>query len=714
MIKKLSIRLSLLILLLFSTINAESVPQKKALVLSGGGARAFAHIGVLKALEEAGWYPDLIVGTSMGAIIGAMYSCGKTPDEIHQFLKKTKWEDILTKKLYRDVEQISKKRIDIPSIFTLRIDDNFNIKYPRYILSTQGISERLLPVTLGPEFYSNHNFDSLAVPLRVVATNIKSGKPVVFSAGDLPRILAGSAAYPIVLSPVEIDSMLLVDGGLTNNVPCDVAKAEDADYILAVNMVSQVSDHRSSLSTTDFMDQTINTLAYYSDTKNLHLADHVITPKATEIYSTDFDSIDVLVEKGYRATRNILFELPNNKTRPDSTFHHNAYQALKNGVVRDISFHSDGQTKTHVLKRELELDNGDQWNLEKARNSVTNLYSTGIFYNVGLSIKRANQDSVDLNFNLIEKPGGVLTFSANYNSELNASALLSFRMLNLFNIGIINNISLHFNEYNNKFSVDLISPRIFETILTNSLNLFTQRSIYPIYDDYEKITENTVHRIGLSANLGVQIKRVGLTSIGIRQLFIDVSENTVANPVIKPATDKITRFIGKIAVDNTNDYDLPTQGRKNTIVYEQSLQTENLKPYLKFSATTETYETFDQVTYSTLLHFGYLSSASYYFEKFSLGGQNSFPGMHLYEKWGNMIFVSGMGFRFQVTEGIYTNLQMKVGNVWNDLEQFKLNDFNWGAQFGIIIPSPLGPIRADYGANIDGQHMFYFSLGHRF
>jgi len=126
------------------------------------------------------------------------------------------------------------------------------------------------------------------------------------------------------------------------------------------------------------------------------------------------------------------------------------------------------------------------------------------------------------------------------------------------------------------------------------------------------------------------------------------------------------------------------------------------------------YETYDNITYSTFLQFGYLTSAPYYFEKFSIGGQNSFPGMHIYEKWGNMIFITGMGLRFPLTKGIYTNLEMKVGNVWDKLDKFNLTDFNWGAQFGIIIPTPIGSIRADYGADINEHKMFYFSIGHNF
>lgn len=688
--------------------------EKTALVLSGGGARAFAHIGVLKALEEANWYPDIVVGTSMGAIIGALYCCGLDSDEIYSYLKRTRWEEILTKRRYRDIESVSKKDIEVPSIFTLKIDENFDIQYPKYILSTQGLSERLLRITLGPQYYSNGNFDSLAIPLRVVATNIKTGRPVVIKQGNLPRVLTGSAAYPIVLSPVEIDTMLLVDGGLTNNVPCDVAKDEGADFILAVNLSSKISEHESNLSTTAYMDQTINTLAYYSDTRNLPLADLLITPDVENIFSTDFDSIDVLIEIGYKEAKKIISKLKYSDFKPDTDYYNKSVSEVKTKQVRDIHFFNKGRTKKHVMRRELEIKKGREFSLKKARNSVTNIYSTGIFNNVDLTVQSAGPDSIDLGIHLVEKPASVLNFSANYNNEVNASSLISYRMINLFGIGIINNFSMLLNDYDQKGSFDFVVPRIFETILTNSLNFYAWRKFYPLYEGSEEVSKNKIIRFGLNANLGIQVRRIGLTSVGIKQEYVKVEENIDTDQTIKSSKYKITQVLWKIEVDNTNDYDLPTRGNKNTIIYEQSLKNEDLKPYLKLSVTTRNYETYNSVTYSTFLQFGYLSSTPNYFEKFSLGGQNSFPGMKIYEKWGNMIFLSGMSLRFPFTKGIYTNIEMKVGNVWDNLDEFNLTDFNWGIQLGFIIPTPIGPIRADYGADIEQHHMFYFSMGHHF
>jgi len=698
-------------------INTSLFSQNKtALVLSGGGARGFAHIGVLKALEEVGWYPDLIVGTSMGAIIGTMYSCGKTPDEIANYIKDTKWQRLLTKKNYREVESVSQKRIEIPAIFALRIDKDFKVFYPKYLLSTQGISDRLFPITLAPEFYAKSNFDSLAIPIRIVATNIKSGKSIVFKKGNIARLLSGSSAYPIVLSPVKIDSMLLVDGGISNNVPCDIAINEGADFIVAVDMSSRISNIEDQLSTAAYMDQTINALSYYSDIRNLHLADVLIRPDVEQIYSGDFDSVDVLIESGYQATKNkldIILQNKNNKNKP-SNFYNTCMTNLDSMIIKDIVFNNTGNTRKHVLKREIELKKNKYWDMKKARKSVKNLFSTGLYSNVDIGLEQVSDDSLDIIFDIVQKPNGVISIGLNYQSEKNVSAMVSAKYMNLFGSGIINNFSSLLSDYHKKINLDIVAPKIFETILTNSLSLYLDNEKFPLYEKTEKISSNMVRRYGFNANFGVQIKRVGLTTIGVKFETVDVLENTKVIPNINAEKYNVARMIGRIIIDNTDDFDLPTKGHKNDIFYEQSLDANELEPFSKFSAITSNYKSFGDYTFSLNFQFGYLTSAKSKFEQFYFGGQNSFPGLHYKEKSGNLILILGSGMRAPITSDLFFHINTYFGNAWNIPSDFNWMDLKLGIKAGFFVPTPIGPISADFGTDIEGRNMFYFSVGHRF
>src|SRR6056297_1512437 len=274
-------------------------PLKTALVLSGGGARGLGHIGVLKVLEENNYQPDLIVGTSMGAIIGGLYACGAPVDQIEKKVREIDFNTLLSDHNYKGIELASQKLVDFPALMRMDIDKNLNLNFPKYLFTTQTIQDELMPFTIAGQYYSNGNFDSLAIPLRIVATDIRSGQSVVFQKGNIARLMAASSAMPFLFSPVELDSMNLVDGGLTNNVPCDIAQEMGADFIITSDLTSRKADIHNDPTPSRYFEQTINTLAYLSDTRNLLLSDIYIRPQVDNISSTDFEKLDTLIKASY-------------------------------------------------------------------------------------------------------------------------------------------------------------------------------------------------------------------------------------------------------------------------------------------------------------------------------------------------------------------------------------------------------------------------------
>src|SRR6056297_1756879 len=281
-------------------------PLKTALVLSGGGARGLGHIGVLKVLEENNYQPDLIVGTSMGAIIGGLYACGVPVDQIEKKVREIDFNTLLSDHNYKGIELASQKLVDFPALMRMDIDKNLNLNFPKYLFTTQTIQDELMPFTIAGQYYSNGNFDSLAIPLRIVATDIRSGQSVVFQKGNIARLMAASSAMPFLFSPVELDSMNLVDGGLTNNVPCDIAQEMGADFIITSDLTSRKADIHNDPTPSRYFEQTINTLAYLSDTRNLHLSDIYIRPEIEQMSSTDFGKIDSLIECSYREAKKYI------------------------------------------------------------------------------------------------------------------------------------------------------------------------------------------------------------------------------------------------------------------------------------------------------------------------------------------------------------------------------------------------------------------------
>lgn len=707
--------LTTICVLILSTHVSGNTKYSTALVLSGGGARGLAHIGVIRALEEIEFYPDLVVGTSIGAAIGALYACGYSSTEIEDIVKSVKWDEILSLDPYREIELISQKASSLPPIFSLRFDEKLNITFPKNLLPMHGLYELIFRNTIHSEYTASSDFDNLAIPFRAIATDIKTGKMVILERGNLAKAVAASSSYPFVFAPVTVDSFLLIDGGLTNNLPCDVAKGMGSKFIVASDMTSRVVPLDYDIDLMTFLNQTINTMSFFSDTRNIELADVLIRPDIDFISSSDFDSIDVLIQKGYEETKKHLEKIkPYSKENLSyRNFLENAEKSLENTRIREIKFVNNKATREFVLTREMEIAEGDTWDIEAVIKSMRNLISTRLFNNVNISIEQVSRDLIDLIVELEEKERTLFSFGARYDTEKEARAFISMQYRNFLGSGINNNIYLIASEQYRKLGWDFRVPRIFTTNLTNNISLFQEYENIPIYQNSERVAFGEFSRTGFEANMGFHLKRVGLTSIGLKYEHVNVSDNSTLN--IVEETYDYGSILLHILVDDTDDYDLPTCGRANNILYEHSISADEFKHFDRVFVESTNYETYNDIhTFYTNIRLGYLSSALSFYERFRLGGVNSLPGYHQDELWGNILLAAGLGYRVPIASGLYLNALCIFGNVWNNLESFNWPDIKMGIDLGLLMPTPFGPITVDYGFNFSGENLLYLSIGHKF
>ncbi len=211
-------------------------------MLSGGGASGLCHVGVLKALEENNIPVDYICGTSIGALIGAYYAAGYTPEEIERIVKTSFFQSVTRGDLPVRFEYMIKKRQDFASWFTLKYNfrDNYLKNIPTNFINSVPIDYYLMETFTGASNKAGHNFDSLFIPFRCVASDVENKKTVVFNRGDLPSAIRASMSYPFYLRPISIDDKLLFDGGLYNNFPTDVMlKDFNPDFIIGSNVAEK-------------------------------------------------------------------------------------------------------------------------------------------------------------------------------------------------------------------------------------------------------------------------------------------------------------------------------------------------------------------------------------------------------------------------------------------------------------------------------------------
>lgn len=697
---------------------AENSATRKALVLSGGGARGFAHIGVLKALEEMGFYPDIIVGSSIGALIGVLYASGNSPDQIESYLRNTRWSKLFSSQPYRKIEFVSQKMSELPELFTLKFDQDFNIIYPMNLLPAQQLQERFFQMTVYSEFASGANYDSLVIPFRAVATDIKSGKTVVLDHGSIAKAIAASSAFPIVLAPVTMDSLLLVDGGLTNNVPCDVALDLGAQLIVAVDVTSKITNIADNVDPLSYFKQAMNTLAYPADTRNLYLADILIRPEIGNIGSSDFDALDTLIRRGYEATYKYeqALRLYQDSKAPDPAFLKQAVRQLNHASIRKIHYKGNHKTRPYILGRELLFSEGDRWNSAYAERSMKNLFSTGLFKAVYLSVSKIDSQQIDLTVEVEEEESATFSFGARYDSEKKASAFICAKYINLFGTGIDNQLSMIVSDQYRKMEWNTRTTRIFTTTLTGYSSLYHKYEHIPLYDqDGRRITAGQFFKTGLEVNAGIQIRRVGLTAFGLKLLHNRILENAALTPSIPADSYGVGSFTFRILVEDIDDPDIPTSGRSNDISYDHSISEDDLKQFDRLSIESTVYETFREIhTFYSRIRFGYINKNLSYYDQFRLGGVNSMPGYHQDELWGSLMLNLGLGYRVPVTRGIYLQVLGMFGNVWDGLIDFNWKELKFGARAGLLVPTPLGPITLDYGINSGLRHQLYISIGHYF
>ena len=286
------------------------IHPKIAIVLSGGGARGIAQIGVMKELVKSGIPTDYIIGTSIGAIIGGLYAVGYSPEELDSIMVNTDWDDILSLGSEQDRSELflDQKVIQDRSLITLRFN-NFQFVVPEAISLGTKFNAFLQKLVWNALYQSNGDFDNLKYPFRSITSDLVKGRTVSLKSGNLVTAMRASAAVPLRYTPVRIDSMILVDGGLMANIPVEAAKEFKPDLIIAVNTISPLLPAEELSKPWNLADQVVSILMMYFSKLSSQNADILITPDIKEHSNSDFTHLDSLISIGETSTKKLMPEI---------------------------------------------------------------------------------------------------------------------------------------------------------------------------------------------------------------------------------------------------------------------------------------------------------------------------------------------------------------------------------------------------------------------
>jgi len=431
--RKQTILLFFLILLGGVGIRAQSDAgrPKIGLVLSGGGAKGLAHIGVLKVLEEEGIVPDYITGTSMGSIIGGLYASGYSAHELDSIVKNVSWGRLLSDAL--PLSSVSPHEKEDYNRYQAEFTITKNgLEIPSGLIKGQQISALFSNLTW--HVADINDFDQLPIPFRCVAADLKSGREYIFSKGDLATAMRASMSIPTVFSPVKIDTLLLVDGGILNNFPVRLCKQMGADIIIGVNVGFQDGQEEDELKTFPEILMASATLAGNISTRRaIRHTDLLISPDLENYNTGSFFDAPRIIELGELAAKAKTDQL---RRLADSI----KWMPIQPRVDKDknreiiisqISINGLRNINQQFLLGHIGIQPGDTITPKMMDKGLKNAMGTRYFENITYRIEPLNSGYL-LTLNLEESPQAKAKFSLHYDNEYKAGIMSNLTIRNLF------------------------------------------------------------------------------------------------------------------------------------------------------------------------------------------------------------------------------------------------------------------------------------------
>jgi len=401
---------------------------KVGLVLSGGGAKGFAHIGVLKVLDSLGVRVDYVGGTSAGAMIGSLYASGYNAKQIDSIITSYDFEELIQDKIPRKKFSFYQKQNSEKYAITLPIK-NWKVGLPIALSKGQNILNEMTKLT--KHVHHINDFKKLPIPFYCVATNIENGEKVILEKGFLPLAVKASGAFPTLLEPVEINGKLLVDGGIVDNFPIDIMKNKGVDVIIGVDVQDKLENRDALDSAPKMIMQIISFQMYDEDVKNKNNTDIYMHPNIKGYSVVSFDKMDELINLGKKIALEdkdfleaIALQQQKKSVQQKRKLKINDKEFIK---INKIDIQGvQNYTRNYILSK-LNLKDKDSITYSQFNASIDGLMATGNFKSVDYKLNFIDNNDANITFNIKESAiSNSLQLSAHYDDLFKSSVLINF------------------------------------------------------------------------------------------------------------------------------------------------------------------------------------------------------------------------------------------------------------------------------------------------
>ena len=713
-------------LVLFAT---EKTQPKIGLVLSGGAARGLAHVGVLKALEEQGIHIDAIAGTSMGAVIGGLYASGYKIDELEKLALGIDWQEALSDAPAREDVPFRRKQDDRDFLVKQKLSfrDDGSLGLPLGVIQGQNLS--LLLESLLAHSSDVRDFDKLPIPFRAVATDIVNGEKVVFRKGHLPQVIRASMSIPAVFAPVEINGQLLVDGGMVDNIPVDVAREMGVDLVIVVDIGTPLRGRKQLNTVFDILNQSI-TLMTRSNSEvqlaSLTSDDILIQPALASYGVTDFGRSRDIIDAGYRATQVLAKRMSGLRQPSDAQLNAARSPEERTPVITGIKIENDSKIGDSVIRYYIRQPVGEPLDLGRLQRDMGTLYGLDYFEQVQYRVvhkgnertlvisargKRSGTDYLRLGLNLSDDMRGDSAFNIGASYRVNGINTLGAEWLTRVQIGDQQELYSEFYQPLDAGSRYFVAPY-----------LHAQSQNVEAILDNDPIAEYRLERYGFGLNFGRQIGNSGEIRLGVGEAWgkadVRIGERDL------PSTSFNEGFYDiKYSFDSLDNVYFPHEGE------DIGLSVRQFDPALGSDDRYRQWEFHLDKALSAgpntwILGGRYgrtLDKAEVVTSSFLLGGARQLSGFRQDAISGQNISLMRAVYYRRLTPRsylpfdfpLYAGASLERGRAWNNDNEFDSGYINAASVF-IGFDTPLGPLNFSYGFNDDDQKALYLNLGQTF
>lgn len=686
--------------------SAPGVPGV-GLVLSGGGARGIAHIGVLAVLEEEGIGVDCVAGTSMGSAIGALWASGYPAREIADIVQSIDWEDVFSGRRIRPLVPLSRRIDDVPPALRLHLD-GLRPRLPPARDSDYRLNRLLFRLLAERSLQAGGDFDRLPVPFRAVATDLETVQPVVLAGGSLPRAVRASMSPPVTLPTIDFGGRILVDGGIVDNVPVDLARGMGAGTVIAVDVTSPPFPREAWGDIVGVGRQLIDALMRHHGRNWAQDADLVLRPDLPGRGAEDFSDAAAVMEAGRKAAREALPRLRAIARAPRARPSPPPAPAL---IVGEVEVRGHGRVSARSLRAVFGQRHGAPLDVERVVRGIDRVWATGLFEAVWADLERA-PGGARLVLEVRESPPKALELGFGYDEADEVNAFVRLRHRNLFGHGERLDVALLGGARDSGARVVLEGDGLWQPAIGYLAGAELREERPVVYEAGREIGRASFSRdlafVGGQASFGPNV---------LVQLRADFGRVRIEERRgISAERDDAYRMLkGLAAWDRLDDHDLPESGAALSVRGERSLNGLGAaRDYwrLRADARAAWSPARGAVIFEAMARAGLSGRDVPEYDLHRIGGPRFIPGHPREELWARHVLGIAASIGREV-RGFRLSVEGGGGGAWDRREDVSLGDLRWGAGLAIARRTIVGPVVLQAGLGEDGEAAVYLSVGRR-